>query len=311
MLDYLLLILGFICLHFGAESFIKGSSRLAFSYRVKPIIIGLTVVAFGTSSPEAFVSILAAIQKSEGISIGNIVGSNIANIGLVLGLSALIKPIKVESSILKKELPFMLIITIIFYIFCLDLELSRIEGGILFAGIIGFVLFQIKYAGKNMREKLSLIQHNTKGKNILLSVIGLLLLLAGAQLLIRSGINIALKIGVSKVIIGVTMIAIGTSLPELAISVAGVIKGEGDISLGNVIGSNIFNILFVMGITSLLFPFKIEKSLLFIECPIMLLFSLLIFYFLKSKFIVSRIEGIILLFLYWSFILILLLNGSF
>jgi len=311
MLDYLLLIIGFIFLHFGAESFIKGSSRLAFSYGVKPIIIGLTVVAFGTSSPEAFVSILAAIQKSEGISIGNIVGSNIANIGLVLGLSALIKPIKVKSSILKRELPFMLIITIIFYIFCLDLKLSRIEGGILFIGIIGFVLFQIKYSGKNMKEKFILRKRGTKIKNILLSVIGLLLLLAGAQLLIKAGINIALKIGISEVVIAATIIAIGTSLPELAISVVGVTKGEGDISLGNVVGSNIFNLLFVMGITSLLLPFKIEKSLLFIECPIMLLFSLLIFYFLKSKFILSRREGFLLLFLYCSFLLILLSKGMF
>lgn len=308
MLDYLLLILGFIFLHFGAESFIKGSSRLAYLYRVKPIIIGLTIVAFGTSSPEAFVSILAAIQKSEGISIGNIVGSNIANIGLVLGLSSLIKPIKVEPSILKRELPFMIIVTIIFYIFCLDLNLSRIEGGLLFIGIIGFILFQIKYGGENSGKKLTLIQRNKRVKNILLTLIGLILLLSGAQLLIRAGVNIALKLGVSQFVIGLTMIAIGTSLPELATSLVGVIKGESDISLGNIVGSNIFNLLFVMGMASLILPLKIESSMLIVEYPIMLLLSFLIFYFLKSKFILNRIEGFVLLFLYCSFIIILFLK---
>ncbi|MCP2521096.1 calcium/sodium antiporter, partial [SCandidatus Aminicenantes bacterium Aminicenantia_JdfR_composite] len=301
-------ILGFIFLHFGAESFIKGSSRLAYLYRVKPIIIGLTIVAFGTSAPEAFVSILAAIQKSEGISIGNIVGSNIANIGLVLGLSSLIKPIKVEPSILKRELPFMIIVTIIFYIFCLDLNLSRIEGGLLFIGIIGFILFQIKYGGENSGKKLTLIQRNKRVKNILLTLIGLILLLSGAQLLIRAGVNIALKLGVSQFVIGLTMIAIGTSLPELATSLVGVIKGESDISLGNIVGSNIFNLLFVMGMASLILPLKIESSMLIVEYPIMLLLSFLIFYFLKSKFILNRIEGFVLLFLYCSFIIILFLK---
>jgi|Deesub1362A_J573_1020465.scaffolds.fasta_scaffold00377_28 cation:H+ antiporter len=305
MLDYLLLILGFIFLHFGAESFIKGSSRLAYLYRVKPIIIGLTIVAFGTSSPEAFVSILAAIQKSEGISIGNIIGSNIANIGLVLGLSALVRPIKVESSVLKRELPFMLIVTIIFYIFCIDLALSRFEGSILFAGIIGFIFFQIKYVGENYRKETVLIQKIKKLKYMVFTFVGLLLLLLGAQLLVKAGANIALKLGVSQLIIGLTMIAVGTSLPELATSLVAALRKQGDISLGNIVGSNIFNILFVMGTASLLLPFRIEKSLLIVELPIMLLFSLLIFYFLKSEFILNRIKGFILLLLYCGFIIIL------
>ena len=301
MLDYLLFIIGLVSLYLGAEGLVKGSSRLALSLGVKSVVIGLTIVAFGTSAPEGMVSILAAIKKSQGIAIGNVIGSNIANIGLVLGLSALARPIKVELSFIKREIPIMLVSCVFLYILSIDRSLGRIDGVFLFLGIIGFILYQGIIARRESREE-NPNQRDKRWENGMLTLIGFVFLLFGAWLLVRSGVNIARRFGVSEFVIGLTVIAIGTSLPELATSVVASIRKKGGLSIGNVVGSNIFNILFVLGIASMITPITIGKNLLIIEYPIMIGFSLLLLPFARSGFTLTRIEGLILLLGYGAFI---------
>ena len=301
MLDYLLFIIGLVGLYLGAEWLVKGSSKLAFSLGVKPVVLGLTIIAFGTSAPEGVVSILAAIRKLEGIAIGNVIGSNIANIGLILGLSALARPIKVESSFLRREIPIMLLTCVLLYLLSIDGRLGRIDGLLLFLGIVGFILYQVIIARREVgKEKLNL--QDKKWQNGMLTIIGFGSLLFSAWFLIKSGVNIARRFGISEFVIGLTMIAVGTSLPELAISLVASLRKKSSISIGNAVGSNIFNILLVLGITSMITPIVIEKNLLIIEYPIMIGFSLLLLPFARSRFTLTRIEGLIFLLGYGTFI---------
>lgn len=301
MLDYLLFIIGLVGLYLGAEWLVKGSSKLAFSLGVKPAVLALTVIAFGTSAPEGVVSILAAIRKLEGIAIGNVIGSNIANIGLILGLSALVRPIKIESSFLRREIPIMLLTCVLLYLLSIDGRLGRVDGLLLFLGIVGFILYQVIIARKEVgKEKLNL--QDKKWQNGMLTIIGFGSLLFSAWFLIKSGVNIARRFGISEFVIGLTMIAIGTSLPELAISLVASLRKKSSISIGNAVGSNIFNILLVLGIASMITPIVIEKNLLIVEYPIMIGFSLLLLPFARSRFTLTRIEGLIFLLGYGAFI---------
>jgi cation:H+ antiporter len=310
----IIFLIGLVALYFGAEWLVKGSSRLAKSLHIRPIIIGLTIVAFGGSAPEAAVSIVAALKKSSDMALGNILGSVIANTGLVLGLSALIAPLKIQLSIIRKELPIMLGATILFYLMALNLRIGFGEGLLLFAGFILFILYSI-YQSLREKSKNRLVEKEyeefLKGKNdkrfkfILLVIVGLILIIVSANLLIKSGIFIAESLGVSELIIGITLLAVGTSLPELAISTVAAYRKESDISAGNVIGSNIFNIFFVIGAVAMIHPLNVEKSTLSFEFPAMLIFSILLIWMMKTHLTLSRIEGAILLGLYILFLILL------
>ncbi len=312
LIHIVIFLAGLVALYFGAEWLVKGSSRFAKSISIRPIIIGLTIIAFGSSSPEAAVSIVAAFKENSDIALGNILGSMIANIGLVLGVSAIISPLKIQLSIIRKELPIMLGAVIIFYLMALNLSIDFWEGIILFTGIVLFIAYSV-HQGIKEKQKNRLVEKEyeefLKGENgkrikfILLMAAGLILIIVGANLLIKSGIFIAHRLGVSEIIIGLTMLALGTSLPELAISTVAAYRNEPDISAGNVIGSNIFNIFFVIGVVAMIHPLSVEKSTLGFEFPAMLIFSILLVWMMKTHLTLSRIEGAILLALYVLFLI--------
>jgi len=302
-------LLGLFGLYWGAESLVKGSSHLAQTFGIKPIVIGLTVVAFGTSSPELVVSLTAALKKSPGLAIGNIIGSNIANIGLILGLSALVSPLKIELNLLRRELPTMIGVSLLLYLMALDLEISSWEGLLLFSGFIGYIgyhLYSTIQASRTHQGNINggvLHENGSRTKNALLVLTGLILLVGGAHLMVRSGVSIARAAGVSEVVIGLTLVAIGTSLPELATSLVSARRRASDICVSNVIGSNIFNTLLIVGVVALITPLEVERNLLFFELPVMLLFGLVLIPLMKTGFVLNRLEGAFLSAGYIAFIL--------
>ncbi|MFQ6002275.1 MAG: calcium/sodium antiporter [Candidatus Zixiibacteriota bacterium] len=318
LMHIIIFLIGLTALYFGSEWLVKGSSRLAKSLHIRPIIIGVTIVAFASSAPEAVVSLVAALKKNSDIALGNILGSVIANIGLVLGFSAIISPLRVQLSVIRKELPIMMGATILFYLMALNLSIGFGEGLLLFMGIILFITYSV-YQGLKEKDKNQLVEKEyekfLKGKKdkrikfILLSLVGLILIIGGANLLIKSAIFLAQKFGVSELIIGITLVAVGTSMPELAISAVAAYRKEADISAGNVIGSNIFNIFFVIGAVAMIHPLIIEKNILGFEFPAMLVFSLLLLWMMKTNLTLSRTEGVILLGLYILFLGILQRNA--
>ena len=304
-------VLGLLGLSLGAEWLVKGSSRIAKALSVSPVVIGLTVVAFGTSSPELVVSLVAAIKKSEGLAIGNIIGSNIANIGLILGLSALVSPLRVQSGVVRYELPVMIAVSVVFVFMLLDERISSFDGLILFSGLLGYIayhLYNTLKVSKSNQTKAYETSFDKDGswiRSLLLLIVGLALLLGGAHLMVRSGIVLAKMSGVSEVIIGMTLVSIGTSLPELATSVSCAIRKQSDLLVGSIVGSNIFNIMCVLGIVGMVSPLSIDRSLLFFEVPVLLLFSLALLPLMKTGFVLNRIEGGTLLGGYVGFIVLL------
>ncbi len=311
---------GILGVYIGAEWLVKGSSNLSRELGIRPLIIGLTVVAFGTSSPELAVSLTASIKESDEIAIGNIIGSNIANIGLVLGISAMLFPLKVERIMVKNELPLMIAISVVFYLMAMDKKIGFVDGSFLFTGIMVFTGYQI-YRAINSRERSYNLMSNTNmagsvnrqssttRKNLLLNiffiVVGLVGLLTGAHLLVKTAIFIADRCGISEMAIGLTVVAFGTSIPEMATSVVSAFRKESDICVGNVIGSNIFNILMVIGSVALIRPLNVMSETLFFELPAMLLFSVALIPMMRGTLAVNRIEGFILVSGYFAFIVLL------
>ena len=316
-----LFILGLILLYIGAEFLVRGSSRLALLARISPTVIGLTVVAFGTSFPEFVTSIVAAWQDKIDLAIGNIVGSNIANICLILGISGLIFPLLIDPKTVKKELYWMMGASILFWIFGLGGTINHIEGAVLVAGIIVFSLTMIRNSineRKNFKDEESITQESEKLNKLsvpfrfsiylVMTLGGIFLLMLGSDWLIESATNIALALGVSEVVIGLSLVAFGTSLPELATAIIAIMRKENEILLGNIVGSNIFNILFVGGILSAFFTAPINHRIITIDLPIMLIVSLfLVIIVLKLKQI-SRLTGLLLLIIYISYIVYIFLN---
>ncbi len=306
-----LFIAGLLGLSFGAEWLVKASSRIAQTLGVNPVVIGLTVVAFGTSSPELVVSLLAAIKKSGGLAIGNIIGSNIANIGLVLGLSALVSPLRVDSTIVRYELPVMIGVSLMLAVMLVDQKISSWDGIVLLLGLLGYLAYHLCKAiwgSKSNQRKTpeTGVDRNASWiEDLLFLIAGLALLLGGAHLMVRSGIDLARMLGVSEVFIGMTLVSIGTSLPELATSVFCAIRKQGDLLVGNIVGSNIFNMVCVLGIVGTVSPLSVDTGLLFFEVPVLLLFSFALLPFMRSGFILNRIEGGTLLAGYVCFIALL------
>lgn len=281
LLDVGLLLAGLLVLSLGAEWLVRGAASVAIGLGVRPLIVGLTVVAMGTSFPEFVTNVLAALQGEigHGLALGNIVGSNIANIGLILGLTVLLAPVAVSSSTLKREFPIMFGVQVIFLLMALDGMISRLDGAILLAIQIGFMAYLVRDARRTPLAPADLEDtpqvlppwHRTA-----LVVVGIGALALGAHLMVMAAINIALGFGISSIIIGLTVVAIGTSLPELAASIMSVMRGQPDFTVGNVLGSNLFNVLFVVGLVALLAPLRVDPVALQVHFPVMLGFCALI-----------------------------------
>ncbi len=313
------IIAGFILLVVGGDFLVKSSVGLSFKFKLSKLIIGMTVVSFATSAPELLVSLQAALDNSADLALGNVIGSNIANIALVLGLTAMIAPIVVDKSFYTINWPGMLFFSGLLYFFLKnDLLLSRIEGAILFVVLIGFIIFMIHNARKNDKNGKIIdlddeidgnLEQAGYGKIFIWLIIGAIALYFGSEFLVTGAKNIAESLGVSKGVIGLSVVAIGTSVPELAASIIAALKGEKAISLGNLIGSNIFNIGSVLGLTAIISPLKVDPKMLENDVFWMIgvAFILVPLTLLPKKNIFSRYKGFILvsgyvLFMYFLFV---------
>ena len=313
--DLIYLLLGIIGLYFGAEWLVGGSSKLALKVGVSPLVIGLTVVALGTSAPELAVCLRLNFEGRPDAAIGNIVGSNICNILLILGFSSLIRPLKVHRQIIRKELPILLIVSFALILMLINQEVAKWEGVVLCAGIVIYILSSFKGANNNnesIGEDLSLADVSVEDRRhsktfllVLLLLSGLILLVLGASFFEKGGIGLAKSFGVSEAVIGLTLLAFGTSLPELATSLVACIKNEGDIIAGNAIGSSIFNILAILGITAMFKPLVVNDINL-IDYSIMIGVVILCWLFIFKKMNLNRIKGGLFLCLYAGYIISIL-----
>ena len=299
ILPYILLILGFVFLVRGADLFVDGSSSIAKHLKIPSVIVGLTIVAMGTSAPEASVSITAALAGNSDISLGNIVGSNIFNFLAVIGVSAIICPVISHKDILKRDLWWNFGITGLLLLLMLDNKISQIDGIILLFGMCLYLFIVIKNALKNRttetEEKLLSVP-----KSIIFMAIGLAAIICGGNFVVDNASIIAKSLGLSETLIGLTIVAVGTSLPELVTSITAARKHESGIALGNAVGSNIFNILFILGASSALTPINVAPEL-FIDTIILIVVSVLIFLFAFTKKITNRIEGIVCVLIYVAY----------
>lgn len=314
------LILGFVLLVAGAESFVRGAAKLAAVVGLSPLVIGLTVVSYGTSAPELAVSLQASLQGQAEIALGNVIGSNIFNILMTLGIAALIVPLTVAQQLIRLDVPIMIGVTALMLMFAVDGELGRVDGLILLVGSVVYTAFLVyqsrkesdvevqaeyekEYAGTDPRSWQQAV------KNLLLLVVGLAILVVGANMLVSGATTIAESLGVSQLIIGLTIVAIGTSLPELATSLVACYRGERDIAVGNVVGSNIFNILTILGVTATLTGVPVSSAAMSFDIPVMLavaVASLPIFYTGNR---ISRWEGMLFISYYVAYTAYLGLNA--
>lgn len=305
----LLIILGFILLIKGADFLVDGASNIAKKFKIPEIVIGLTIVSIGTSMPELFVSITSALEGYSDMSIGNVVGSNIANLLLILGLTAIVRPIKFKKTTLKYEIPICVLSTILLFVVGnTNKTISRIESIVLLTTFIGFLIYTLMLAKKNkVKEK-----KNKEKSNILfdifLIVISIVALKFGGDLTVNNAIEVAKALNVSEKVISITILAIGTSLPELVTSIISAKKGSTDLAIGNIIGSNIFNILLIVGVSSFIKPINYNLSY---NLDLIILFSslilLLIFAFIKPKEKMSRANGFVYFACYLLYLLMLFL----
>ena len=317
-MDYILLIIGFVLLIKGADFFVDGSSSVAKILNVPTIIIGLTVVAFGTSMPELSVSVTAALRGSNDLAVSNVLGSNIFNLLVVLGCCALVKPVAAKWSLLKKEFPFSILITIILLLVDSDFSIMKIldgnQGFVLgrWAGLLFLILFvlyiyaTVKSALRSRAEAKDMEEEEYKTMSPLKSGIyigiGLIGIVWGGNLVVDSASNIALTFGWSQTFIGLTIVALGTSLPELVTSVVAARKGENDLAVGNVVGSNIFNILLILGVSSFITPITLDVTAVY-DTIILIIASIVVYVSAISKREIQRKEGILFLVCYFAFFL--------
>lgn len=307
VLPYFLLAFGFFILVKGADFFVEGSSSIAKRFNIPDIIVGLTIVAMGTSAPEAAVSITAAFNGSSGIAIGNVVGSNILNLLLVLGVASVILPLSVDKAIFKRDYPFLIVSSILLPVLCLifDLKLGRIAGLIMFALFLTYMVLTVKAALAYRKNNASAesgeqIKVLPMWKSLLYTIGGAVVIVWGGNLSVDNATEIAKQLGISDALIGLTVVAIGTSLPELVTSVVAAKKGSTDMALGNVIGSNLFNVLFILSITSLICPFKIDMNSI-IDQFILLAVTIYVFICAFTKRKIVRLEGVSFLLIYAAY----------
>lgn len=318
-MTYIILIVGFALLIKGADYFVKGASSIASALRVSPLLIGLTIVAFGTSSPEATVSIAAALNDSAGVAVGNVIGSNIFNITLVVGITAILNPISVQSETIRKEIPFTLLAGAVLLVIVSDTALQAVSENVITRGD-GFILllmfavfmYYIFEAARKSRDSNLGAALSTDGisrmKQVGFTLGGLAAIIFGGDLVVRSAVEIAIEFGMSESLVGLTIVAVGTSLPELITSITAAVKKETEIALGNIVGSNIFNIFFVLGAAASIAPLQVGEEII-VDILIMIVLTILLLIFSRTNFKIGRAEGIILIASYVIYLVYIILRN--
>ncbi|SER65050.1 cation:H+ antiporter [Gracilibacillus ureilyticus] len=318
-MTYLLLLIGFALLIKGADYFVEGASKIATALKVSPMIIGLTIVAFGTSAPEASVSFISALEGNSDVAIGNVVGSNILNTTLILGITAIVFPLAVKSETVRKEIPFALLGATALLLLISDVKLqyseinmvTRTEGLLLllFFAVFLYYLFEI---AKNNRDNLDNTPSETVNtswiKNLIFTVGGLAGIVFGGNLVVENSIDIALSLGMSETLVGLTIVAIGTSLPELVTSVTAALKKQTEIALGNIIGSNIFNIFFILGASATIHPLAVDSKI-FLDIWLMIAATILLIIISRTDYKISKIEGAILVLIYIAYLIFIIFRN--
>lgn len=323
LMPILLLIVGLVMLVIGAELLVKGASKLAISWGISPLVIGLTIVAFGTSSPEMAVSVMSSLNGNADIAVGNVVGSNIFNVLFILGISGIITPLIVAQQLVRLDVPLMIGVSLLTMMMAWNGTISQLEGIVLFAGIIGYTVFLIR---QSQKEKSKAVKDEYKAEfgdgkdkkptsqlvNALMVIVGLVVLVLGSKWLVNGAVDIAHKLGVSDLIVGLTIVAAGTSMPEVATSVIASIRGERDIAVGNVVGSNIFNILAVLGLSAAVSGggLPVSTSALSFDIPVMIAVALACLPIFFTGNVISRWEGFVFLGYYIAYTVYLILSAS-
>lgn len=317
-MSYIILIIGFILLIKGADIFVDGASNIAKKFGIPPIVVGLTIVSLGTSAPELAIGLIASLEGSNGITIGNVLGSNIFNTLMVIGVTSIIMPIIIKKSTMLKDYIVNIVVTIVLLILTFgrtllnrEVVLTRISGIILLTGCVIYTIYLIKSVkneseNNRVNEEIKIISSSIK------IVIGIVGIIVGGNLVVNSATNIAYSFGLSDKLVGLTIVAIGTSLPELVTSIMAAIKGENDIAIGNVLGSNIFNILLILGVSSSINPIIISSALLvdmLFLVGISVILGLFMFTGKKEKLSLGRVEGLILVLLYLSYMIYIIFRN--
>lgn len=326
LVDWLKLGFGGVVLYVGAEWLVKGAAGLAQAFGLRPLIVGLTIVAYGTSAPELAVSVAAALEGRSAIALGNVVGSNIANLGLILGVTALISPPRVEGGLIRREIPFLVGTTLVLPVVLLDGGIGRLEGAALLALSVAYTAWMLRRAPPEEAtavaeeaaaaadevqrdvEQAGAPAAQSRGGLAAIAAVGLALLIGGGKLLVDGAVGVARAAGISEHVIGVTVVAVGTSLPELATSLVAAIRGQSAIAVGNIIGSNIFNVLFILGAAALVSPVSGALGALKVDLVALVALTLLATVSLRTERVLTRIEGIVLLLGYVAFLMALVLN---
>ncbi len=308
LISVLFLVIGTLLLYFGAEGLVSGSASVAVRAGIRPLVAGLTVVAFGTSSPELIVSISAAMSGNSEIALGNVIGSNICNIALIIGIAAFIRPITIDMKLIKRDMGIMIFSSVLLLVLLIDGEIGRFDGIILALGIIIYIIMTLYIARKEKDDSIREMYAGDIPKkprktsvDILMIILGMSGLVFGANLFLDGAIDIADYLGAPKAIVGLSIVAFGTSLPELATSMVASLKKEGDISIGNAIGSNIFNILCVLGFVSIIHPISSQNISIW-DLGVMMFVAVIILPIALTGLRVSRLEGVFLLIIYTAYI---------
>jgi cation:H+ antiporter len=314
MWDWIALAGGILLLYFGAEWLVKGAAGLGRAFGVRPIVVGLTVIAYGTSMPELVVSGIAAVNGMPGIALGNVIGSNIANLGLILGVTAAISPLVIDGQLIRRELPVMLITTLLIPLLVADGAVERWEALLLVAGAVAFTYITARFSRPDTErfaqleadaEAVGAPRVTGKGRLAVIAFVGLVLLIAGGHFFVTGASAIAMAFGISERIVGLTVAAIGTSAPELAASVVAALRGHASMAVGNVIGSNIFNVVFVLGGVGVLRPIKGAVENFGFDVAVLVGITLLAMLFLRGARTMVRWEGVALLIAYAAYLLAL------
>jgi len=300
-----------VLLFVGAEGLVRGSSSLALRAGLNRLMVGLTIVAFGTSSPELVVSVEAALSNQGDISVGNVVGSNIFNIAVILGITALVCPIPVHRQVIKIDAPVALGVALLLVLLLLNQTLSRLEGVLLFSGIVAYTWMSVILARREpppaSADEENILAVNTSRHwcvDIALILVGLAILVAGSRLLVENSVALAVSFGISEAVIGLTIVAAGTSMPELATSLVAAFRKQPDIAIGNIVGSNIFNVLGILGVASIVSPIE-APGISTLDYGVMILFTVLLIPLLYTGRILHRVEGAVLLALYFGYLFLL------
>ncbi|TMW72855.1 calcium/sodium antiporter [Alteribacter natronophilus] len=320
MLPYILLVGGFLLLIKGAGWFVDGASNIGALLKISPLVIGLTIVAFGTGAPEATVSILAALKGSADVAVGNVVGSNLINITMVVGVTAIIAPITVKNQTIRKEIPFALLSAVALLIFMSDsylegtavTSISRSEGVTLLLFFTVFMYYIIEAARNNQDQSYGPPPHDTSAsgwmKQIILTAGGLAAIIFGGELVVRNALEIAYRFGMSETLAGLTIVAVGTALPEFATCITAALKGKSEIAVGNIIGSNIFNTFFVIGLAAIILPLDVDARMI-VDVILMCVMTVVLLVFSRTRFAVGKYEGAILTAVYLIYLVYIIFRN--